>query len=80
LFIKYYSRIARNLALTTLCSEMIIAGGIAPKIISVLQDVFVEEFIQHDVESMRKILERIPILVLVNPDIGIYGGFNILRI
>ncbi|MGV8171497.1 MAG: ROK family protein, partial [Candidatus Woesearchaeota archaeon] len=32
LFIKYYSRIARNLALTTLCSEMIIAGGIAPKI------------------------------------------------
>lgn len=79
LFIKYYARMSKNLALTTLCSELIIAGGIAPKILSALQDVFVDEFIQHDIENMRKILERIPIIVLVDPDVSLYGALNALR-
>jgi len=79
LFIKYYARIARNFALTTICSELILAGGIAPKIISALQDVFVDEFVEHDVENMRKILERIPIIVLVDPDVGLYGALNALK-
>jgi len=79
LFIKYYARISRNLALTTTCSELILAGGIAPKVVSALQDVFVEEFVQHDLENMRKILEQIPIIVLINPDIGLYGALNALK-
>jgi glucokinase len=79
LFIKYYARTARNFALTTMCSELILAGGIAPKIISALQDVFVDEFVEHDVENMRKILERTPIIVLVDPDVGLYGALNALK-
>jgi glucokinase len=79
LFIKYYARVSRNLALTSMCSELIIAGGIAPKILSALQDVFVEEFVQHDKENMRKLLERISILVLVDPDVTLYGAFNAIK-
>jgi glucokinase len=79
LFIKYYARTARNFALTTMCSELIIAGGIAPKIISALQDVFVDEFVEHNVENMRKILERTPIIVLVDPDISLYGALNAIK-
>jgi len=79
LFIRYYARIARNLALTTTCSELILAGGISPKIVSALQDMFVEEFIQHNLENMRKILERVSIIVLVDPDIGLYGALNALK-
>jgi len=79
LFIRYYARVARNFALTTMCSELILAGGIAPKIISALQDVFVDEFVEHDVENMRKILERTPILVLVDPDVSLYGALNAIK-
>jgi len=80
LFIKYYARIAKNLALTTLCSELIISGGIAPKIISAMQDSFVDEFVLHNRQEFRKVLERIPILVLTDSDIGLYGAANATRI
>ena len=79
LFIKYYARVARNLALITLCSELIISGGIAPKIISAMQDSFVEEFMIHNREEYRKFLEKIPILVLTNSDIGLYGALNAIK-
>ncbi|MGV8141144.1 MAG: glucokinase [Candidatus Woesearchaeota archaeon] len=79
LFVKYYARMARNLALTSMCSELIIAGGIAPKILSALQDVFVEEFVQHEKVNMRKMLECITILVLVDPDVGLYGALNAIK-
>jgi glucokinase len=79
LFIKYYARIARNLVLTTMCSELVLAGGIAPKILPALQDVFVDEFVDHEFKNMRKILETVPIIVLVDPDIGLYGASNIIK-
>lgn len=79
LFIKYYARIARNLALTAMCTELVIAGGIAPKILPALQDVFVEEFVQHELEPMRKILETVNIIVITDLDIGLHGAFNILK-
>ncbi|MGV8087023.1 MAG: glucokinase [Candidatus Woesearchaeota archaeon] len=74
LFIKYYSRIAKNIALITSCSELLIAGGIAPKIISAMQDSFIEEFVLHNREEFRKSLELIPIFVLTDPDVGLYGA------
>jgi len=80
LFIKYYARISRNLALTTLCSRLVLAGGISPKIVSALQDVFVEEFVQHDVESMRKMLEQIQIIVITDQNITLQGAMNALKI
>ena len=79
LFIKYYARIARNLALTSLCSELIISGGIAPKILPALQDVFVNEFVQHDVPNMRKLLEQVSIFVIINPNVGLYGALNAVK-
>ena len=79
LFIKYYARLVKNFALTTKCYEVMIAGGIAPKIISALQDEFVDEFVKHDVENMRKLLEIMPIIVITNPDIGLYGALNKLK-
>lgn len=80
LFIKYYARISRNLALTTLCSRLVLAGGISPKIVSALQDVFVEEFVQHEVESMRKMLEQIQIIVITDQNITLQGAMNALKI
>jgi glucokinase len=79
LFIKYYARASRNLVLTTLSTELVLAGGIAPKILSVLQDVFVEEFVQHNIESMRKILERVTVIVLIETDTSLYGALNALN-
>jgi glucokinase len=79
LFMKYYARLAKNLALTSMCTELILSGGIAPKILPALQDVFVEEFVQHDKDNMRKILECITILVLVDPDVGLYGALNAIK-
>jgi glucokinase len=79
LFIKYYARIAKNLALTTSCSELIIAGGISPKILPALQEVFVEEFVEHGRHDIRKALETVCILVLTNPDISLRGAYNILK-
>lgn len=78
LFIKYYARIAKNLALITLCSELVISGGIAPKILSALQDSFMEEFAIHNRDEFRKYLESIPILVLTDTDIELYGALNAL--
>ena len=80
LFIKYYARIAKNLALMTTCSQMILAGGIAPKIASALEDVFVEEFVQHKLEIMRKMLERTPIIVITDFNISLYGALKALSV
>jgi len=80
LFIKYYARVSRNLALTTLCSQLVLAGGIAPKIVSALQDVFVEEFVQHDNDNIRKILEQIPIIVITDQNITLQGAMSALKI
>lgn len=79
LFVKYYAKMARNLALSTLCTELVIAGGIAPKILSILQDMFVEEFTQHSIEDIRKIVERTSVIVLTDPDISLYGALNALN-
>jgi glucokinase len=79
LFIRYYARIARNLALTTLCTQLVIAGGIAPKVLPALQDMFVEEFVQHDNTAMRKILELSGIIVLTDENIPLHGCLNAAR-
>jgi glucokinase len=81
LFIKYYARIARNLVLTTFATELIIAGGIAPQIVPALEDAFIEEFVNHKREQMKKILDKTTILVLKDPvNISLKGAIKALKL
>lgn len=79
LFIRFYAKAARNLALTSLCSELIIAGGIPPRILTRFQEGFFENFVEHDVKNFRNILERTTILVITDYNISLYGAANALN-
>lgn len=78
LFIKFYARTSRNLVLLTLSSNLVVAGGIAPKILPIMQDMFLESFMIHDHESIRKKLENVSVLIITDPDIAFYGCANAL--
>jgi glucokinase len=78
LFIMFYARMARNLTLLTLSSNVVIAGGIAPKILPALQDMFLEAFIAHEQQFIRKMLENVSILVITDANIALYGCANAL--
>ena len=69
---------SKNLAITTLCTELIIAGGIASKILPFFEQSFVEFFIQHENTQMRKILESITVSVITDYNISLYGAANAL--
>ncbi len=73
-FIKIYGALAGNLALTTLATGGVyIAGGIAPKIINKLKDgTFIESF--NDNPKMSVILKNIPVHVILNTSVGLYGA------
>ncbi len=79
LFILFYARIARDLALKTLCTTLIIGGGIAPKILPALNDGFLEAFLQHEHIGARKLLEDMSVIVLTDPDLTLYGCFRALK-
>lgn len=79
LFILFYARIARDLGLKTLCTTLIIAGGIAPKILPALNDGFLEAFLQHEHVGARKLLEDMSVIVLTDPDLTLYGCFRALK-
>ncbi len=79
LFVRFYAKAARNLVLTTKCSELIIAGGIASKNIVFMQAGFIESFAQHDTKQMKNILERTTILVITDYNISLYGTANALN-
>ncbi len=75
-FLQYYGRAAGNLALTTYAKGGIyVAGGIAPKIINELENGF---FIEEFERNYRKddILKKIPVFVVMNPDVGLLGAAN----
>ncbi len=79
LFILFYSRIARDLALKTLCTTLVIGGGIAPKILPAMKDVFLGAFLQHEHIEARKLLEDMTVIVLTDPDMTIYGCYKALK-
>jgi glucokinase len=74
LFIDAYGSQAGNLALTVLATGGIyVAGGIAAKIASELAEGrFLEAF--RNKGRMRGLLERIPVHVILNPDVGLLGA------
>ncbi|MBR9705797.1 hypothetical protein GOV14_02060 [Candidatus Pacearchaeota archaeon] len=76
LFISFYARAARNLALMSKCyAGLFIVGKIALKELEFIKDKkFMQEFEQHS--KRPDILERIPVYVITNESISLYGCSN----
>ncbi|AFZ56982.1 glucokinase [Anabaena cylindrica FACHB-243] len=74
LFVEAYGAEAGNLALKLLPhGGLYIAGGIAPKIMPLMQDgSFMLNFTQKG--RMRSILEEIPVHIIVNQQVGLIGA------
>ena len=74
LFVAAYGAFAGNMALATLAhGGVYIAGGIAPKIVAKLQDgAFMRAFV--DKGRFRELLETMPVHVVLNPQVGLYGA------
>lgn len=79
LFLDNYAAEAGDLALKTLCKGgLFIAGGIAPKIIPLLQDPQFMEILCSK-GRMSVILKTIPVHVIVNPSVGMMGAQVVAR-
>ncbi|MEH2307503.1 glucokinase [Nostoc sp.] len=74
LFIDAYGAEAGNLALKLLpYGGLYIAGGIAPKILPLIRNSgFLLNFTQKG--RMRRLLEEIPVYVILNPQVGLIGA------
>ncbi|KPJ89921.1 MAG: hypothetical protein AMJ53_15280 [Gammaproteobacteria bacterium SG8_11] len=72
-FVKIYGAQTGNLALTYLATGGVyVAGGIAPKILPMLQQgEFIEAF--NDKSKMHNLLKSIPVSVVTNPKVGLLG-------
>lgn len=76
-FVQVYGAYAGNMALTTLArGGVYIAGGIAPKIVDKLTDGrFMAAFL--DKGRFRDLLGSVPVDVVMNPGVGLYGAFEV---
>jgi glucokinase len=74
LFVGAYGATAGNLALTVLATGgVFIVGGIAPAIVEKLMDgTFLAAF--RDKGRMSEMMERMPVRVVMNDDVGLYGA------
>jgi len=73
LFARFYGRAAKNFALDTLAlGGVYIAGGIAAKNKDIFRSEFKEEFLDN--KTQRRVLEKIPIFLITNYDISLYGA------
>ncbi|MCC5643515.1 glucokinase [Nostoc sp. CHAB 5824] len=74
LFIEAYGAEAGNLALKLLpYGGLYIAGGIAPKILPLIQNSgFLLNFTQKG--RMRRLLEEMPVYIILNPQVGLIGA------
>lgn len=75
LFSRLYGAQAGNLALIGLATGGVyVAGGVAPQIMSKLQDgSFMAGFMDKE-ESMQHLLRDMPVRVVVNPHVGLLGA------
>ena len=73
LFVQLYGAEAGNLALKTMSrGGLYVGGGIAPKILPLLQrDIFMQAFLNKG--RMRPLLEAIPVRVILNDWVALYG-------
>lgn len=74
IFAAVFGAQAGNLALTVLATGgVILAGGIAPKLLAKLRDgTFLRAF--RDKGPLEPLLARIPVRVIMNPDVGLLGA------
>jgi len=73
LFVRIYGAQAGNLALTAGAAGGIdIAGGIAPKIVSVLGENFLSAF--RNKGNMMNYVSAIPVRVIMNTEVGLHGA------
>jgi glucokinase len=74
LFVAVYGAFAGNMALATLArGGVYISGGIAPKIAPKLKEgIFMRSFLNK--EPFRNLLGTIPVRVVMNPQVGLYGA------
>lgn len=79
LFIECYGSEAGNFALATLArGGVYVAGGIAPKIINeLLKGEFIAAF--RNKGKMASLVARIPVWVVMNPEVGLLGSREIAR-
>ncbi|THF57241.1 glucokinase [Pseudothauera rhizosphaerae] len=74
LFGRLLTSAAGNLALTALAhGGVFLSGGIAPRILPFLQQPAVRAAF-HDKAPMRELLERIPLHVVINEQLGLFGA------
>ena len=74
MFIEAYGAEAGNLALRSVATAGVyIGGGIAPKILPVLESgLFLEAFLDKD--PMTDLLRTLPVMVILNPGAGLLGA------
>lgn len=74
MFVEAYGAEAGNLALKLLpYSGLYIAGGIAAKIMPLMKSgTFIEAFNRKG--RMRPLLEKVPVHIILNPDVGLIGA------
>lgn len=72
-FVQLYGAEAGNLALKTMsCGGLYVGGGIAPKILPLLQrDIFMPAFLNKG--RIRPLLEAMPVRVILNDRVALYG-------
>lgn len=79
MFVRIYAAQAANLALVAKATGGVyLAGGIAPKIIAMLQG---DEFLQvfNDKPPMQHLLATIPVHVIMNTQVGLRGALKIAK-
>ncbi len=76
LFLCFYARAAKNLALTCMATGGVyLGGGITPKIIPLIQEsAFAETFEEADRPALREALREIPLQIILNPRTALMGA------
>ncbi len=78
MFLVFYARAARNLALTAECySGLFIGGGIILRYANLINQnkAFMKEFESHDLRS--DVLRKTPVYIIKNKDVGLLGCCNV---
>ncbi len=79
LWLRCYGRAAKNSAIFPLApGGVFLSGGIAAKILPEMKSgAFMKEFLRCDIPNIRAILQRIPVFVVTDYRIGLYGCANV---